>query len=171
MTTPRNARLRLGIRISAPEQQSRLQETLTPISFTDDTLDVETWVQLVWGLSKEEIKKVFQLTVGWRLKKSAMDRYITTLSDSKKREPVLYPPFKNILDNIIDRLSELEQLPDQQPQGRTMAPQRRCPTRRWRESGYQEARLSFLVLFYAGLYEENPKPLGLDRVSHGGGKV
>ncbi len=104
MTTPRNARLRLGIQISAPEQQSRLQETLTPISFTDDALDVETWVQLVWGLSKEEIKNVFQLTAGWRLKKSAMDRYITTLSDPRKREPDLYHAFKNICDDIIDRL-------------------------------------------------------------------
>ncbi|SJL09443.1 uncharacterized protein ARMOST_12821 [Armillaria ostoyae] len=75
--------------------------------------DVETSVQLVWGLSKDDIKKVFALTAGWRVKKSAMDKYIATLADSKKREPYLYPHFKDICDDIIDRLPELENLPDQ----------------------------------------------------------
>ncbi|KAK0203134.1 hypothetical protein DFS33DRAFT_962896 [Desarmillaria ectypa] len=42
-----------------------------------------------------------------------MDRYIAALTDPRKREPDLYPLFKDICDDIIDRLSELQNLPDQ----------------------------------------------------------
>ncbi|KAK0207618.1 hypothetical protein IW262DRAFT_520859 [Armillaria fumosa] len=42
-----------------------------------------------------------------------MDKYTAVLADPKKREPDLYQPFKDICDDIIDRLSELKQLPDQ----------------------------------------------------------
>ncbi|KAK0444800.1 hypothetical protein EV421DRAFT_1938948 [Armillaria borealis] len=42
-----------------------------------------------------------------------MNKYIAALADPKKREHDLYQPFKDICDNIIDRFSELEHLPDQ----------------------------------------------------------
>ncbi|KAK0207317.1 hypothetical protein IW262DRAFT_1302793 [Armillaria fumosa] len=113
-----------------------------------------------------------QLTAGWRLKKSAMDRYITTLSDPKKQKPDLYPPFKNICDDIIDHLSKLERLPDEL--SHRVGPWYHKGDAQLVDGARRGVRKPDFLFSYSSTLACTKgilKPLGLDHVSYGGGKV
>ncbi|KAF9502134.1 hypothetical protein BDN71DRAFT_1437613 [Pleurotus eryngii] len=82
-----------------PNMDSALKEDLSKLVVRD--VDVEEYVQYVYGLSKKDI--LYVRSKKWELK--GLSTYTEKL-DKGEKEETLYEPFKNIMENIFETLIE-----------------------------------------------------------------